>query len=192
MSFYPTAMEVLMIGFNPMISLPIHFQIEYKILTNKMPNMLNGFSLQEMPHSNLILETEVVIRSVLNEFKSFFNTHYLFTSAEVNMISFNYDCRRAAKYLFVKSPDLKSYLFGYLDIDEMTEKILSVHLDLVSLTLNVFDKSSTFDSYFSGLKELKVSEDTFLTWLSQLPRLIRFSVTRNFFARLFNYDLSLL
>jgi hypothetical protein len=187
-----TVTKAIPIGLDPMISLPIHFQIEYKILTNKMPNMLDGFSLQEIPHSNSILETGVAIRSVLTEFKNFFNTHYLSASTEVNMIFFNDDCHRAAKYLFVRSSDLKSYLLGYLDIDEMTEKILLVHLDLVNLTLKVFDKSSTFDSYFLGLKELKVSEDTFLTWLSQLPRSIRFSVTRNFFARLFNYDLSLL
>ena len=192
MSSYPTVFEILTIGFDPMISLPIHFQIEYKILTEKMPKMLVGFSLQETSHSNSILETGIVIRSTLTEFKNFFNTHYLSTSTEVDMISFNDDCHRAAKYLFVRSSDLKSYLLGYLDIDEMTEKILSVHLDLVNLTLKVFDKSSTFDSYFLGLKELKVSEDTFLTWLSQLPRSIRFSVTRNFFSRLFNYDLSLL
>jgi hypothetical protein len=180
--------ETLVIGFDPMIALPIHFQLEHNILKKKMPVMLPGFKLSDISALNLKNETDVVVRTALTDFKDFFKQHHFFSVIDLNMISFDDDCRKVARYLFAEKSDLKSYLMGYLSVEKMTLKIVSSHSNLVDLTLNVFEKDSTFADYELSLKKLQISEDTHLTWLSQLPVSIRHSVCRNFFAFLLNYQ----
>jgi hypothetical protein len=192
MTFYPTANEVLTIGFDPMISLPIHFQIQAKIVQLKMPSMMPGFALYQRSSSLDIIQSGIVIQWMLSNFKEYFVSQYFFSVLDLNRISFDEDCVRAASYLYCYVPDLRSYLLGYLTVAEMTAKILTIHLDLVNLTLDSIDKESTFNGYFMGLKKLCISEDAHLAWISQLPRSIRYSVYRNFCLSLLNYDLSTL
>jgi hypothetical protein len=183
----PSAIETLILSFDSMIVLPIHFQLEHNILKKKISIMLPGFKFSDISALKLKNETDAAVRIALTDFKDFFKQHHFFSVIDLNMISFDDDCRKVARYLFAEKSDLKSYLMGYLSVEKMTLKIVSSHSNLVDLTLNVFEKDSTFADYELSLKKLQISEDTHLTWLSQLPVSIRHSVSRNFFAFLLKY-----
>jgi hypothetical protein len=156
----PSAAEILIVSFDSMIVLPLHYQFSQTLRTKES-------------FSNSLIRSVLKLRIALIDFRKYFKANYFFSVAlSFNSGAFEADCQQASEYLSVRPSVLQLFLSGYMDLDEIIANIFFGHLDRVNITWRVLRGNYDIVDYLKDLDDLNITEDSYLTWISLLPRSI--------------------
>lgn len=163
----PSAAEILAIGFDEMIPLPIHHRIRLSMIFR-----------EEFMHSDkysdegLLSRTSAQLYAVVTDFKQHFDTYFSIVS-DSNLNVFEEEVSNAASYLFVQPIEFRMFLSGHRELDDIVSSIIDRHQALIDITVMILDRTYCTTEVQAALAVIGVSDPGYLWWASSLVPSLR-------------------
>ena len=162
-----SAIEILTVRVDEMISLPIHHRIRLHSTFKGQPIYSDNYSDQE-----LVTRTGQVLVEMLASFKEYFQIHFSLVT-DINLNSYEADIRNAVGYLFILPIEFRMFLLEKRTTEQVVVSIIERHQSLINITIDILNQALSITEIEAALMLVGVSHDVYLYWTSALSPVFR-------------------